>query len=96
MPQWRGHDLISDLRPVNKKILDIHVVHGLTVHGTVQIVHGLTPHAKHQNHRSKTVGPSDGPILTCITSIDFIWRPDLTRYWLENQIGHKKDTGKKL
>ena len=46
--QWRDHDLISDLRSPNKKILYMHF--------------GLTPHAKFQNPRSKSVGPSVGQI----------------------------------
>ena len=68
--QCRGHDLVSDLRsPQNKKTLDMHIV----------IVHGLTVHIKFQNHQSQTASPSRGPSLTCITSIDRIWWPDLTR-----------------
>ena len=48
--QWRGHDLISDLRSPNKKILGMHFA----------IVHCLTPHANFQNPCSKTVGPTEG------------------------------------
>ena len=69
--QWRGHDVISDLRSLNKKITYLHIV----------IVHGLTPHAEFQNHHSKTVCPSKGQSLTCITSIDLIWWLDLTWAW---------------
>ena len=69
--QWRGHDLISDLRSMNKKILDRHFV----------VVLSLTPHAKFQNSRSKTVGPSEGQswhaALQLTLSGDLTW-PDLT------------------
>ena len=61
--QWRCHDLISGLMSPNKEILDMYPV----------IVHGLTPDAKFQKYRSKTVVPSKGQNLTCITSIDLIW-----------------------
>ena len=52
-----GVTIISDLRSSDKKILDMHVI----------AVHGLTPHARFQNRRSKSVGPSEGLSLTCIT-----------------------------
>ena len=73
--QWIGHDFISDLRPPNKEILDMHFV----------IVHGLTPHAKFQNSRSKTIGPSEGqswhaalqlPYLVTWPDLDFKISPE--------------------
>ena len=66
--QWRGHDLISDLRSPNKKILATHFGK----------LYWLTPHAKFQNPRSWTVGPREGQSRTYITSIDLTWWPDLT------------------
>ena len=50
MFQWRDDDLMSDIMSSNRNIPDMHVV----------IVHGLTPPARFQNHRSKTVDPSEG------------------------------------
>ena len=61
----RRHDFISAL---TSPIVDMHCV----------IVHRLTPLAKFQNPRPKTVGPREGQSLTCITSIDLFWLPDLT------------------
>ena len=67
--QWRGHDLISNLRSSNKKIIDMHIFK----------VHGLTTHAKFRNRRSKAIGHCEGQILTCITSIHLqFWWPELT------------------
>ena len=68
--QWRGHDIIADLRSPNRKIVDMHFV----------IVHGLAPHARFQNPYSKTVGPSEGQswhaALQLTLSGDITW-PDL-------------------
>ena len=66
--QWRDHDLISDLRSLNKKILDMHIV----------LVHGLTPHAM-VPARAK-VWPAS---LQLTLSGDLTW-PDLElNIWLE-------------
>ena len=64
------HDLKSGLRSPNKKILDKHIVK----------VHGLIPHANFHNHRSLTVGPSEGLNLNCITSVGLVWWPEVVNH----------------
>ena len=59
--QWRGPDLISDLKSLNKKTLVILIV----------VFDELTSYAKFQNLRSSSVCPRDGKNLTY--SIDLIW-----------------------
>ena len=48
--QWRGHDLLSDLRSQNNKIPDMQCVIG----------HDQIPHAKFRIHCSKTVDAREG------------------------------------
>ena len=58
---WRGHDVISDLRPPNK-IMDMHAA----------IAHGLTPHSKFESHHLKTVWSAEGQIRTSVLKLPLL------------------------